>query len=265
MGLMELVCNSFGHKWNCCRCVRCGKVRDANHVYEHVPNSCIARCSVCGKEIEEHKYTHRRCPRCGKMAPDLESALKRKDFPSSEVYRLVNDLLPDDLLLLAKGSPAPEVRLVATYRLFRQDKAASADMIRNYLYPNGEADKVEIPDETVLERLKKDPGDLSWLTEFDLLTVLHAVFIWHEKELAQILVDLYRQGMYQKELKLFKDKYIGQEEVRKAFDNPAWGPDSLCGNPYAEETIWKTVPEYWIYKLDHIQKQDKPPVILGLA
>lgn len=36
----------FGHEWNGCKCMKCGKVRDAGHSW----NGCI--CKTCGKQTE---------------------------------------------------------------------------------------------------------------------------------------------------------------------------------------------------------------------
>lgn len=36
----------FGHKWNGCKCEKCGKVRDIGHSW----NGCV--CKTCGKQTE---------------------------------------------------------------------------------------------------------------------------------------------------------------------------------------------------------------------
>ena len=38
----------FGHKWNGCKCVRCGVTRDKQHDW----NGCI--CKICGKTSDNH-------------------------------------------------------------------------------------------------------------------------------------------------------------------------------------------------------------------
>ncbi len=48
---MKMLCKVFGHKWNHCKCSRCGAERDEAHVWD----GCV--CSVCGKTRGEgHSY-----------------------------------------------------------------------------------------------------------------------------------------------------------------------------------------------------------------
>lgn len=45
------------HKWNGCKCSKCGKVRDKEHNFETVSGKCNKVCSICGKEGHKyHKY-----------------------------------------------------------------------------------------------------------------------------------------------------------------------------------------------------------------
>lgn len=55
----------FGHKWNGCKCTKCGAVRDEQH--DFVPVGCIKKCSICGKELAGvHKAGNDyRCSICG--------------------------------------------------------------------------------------------------------------------------------------------------------------------------------------------------------
>ena len=51
---MELKC-LFGHKWNGCKCEKCGTTRDEGHKWIlldgwRMENKDIAKCSVCGKK-----------------------------------------------------------------------------------------------------------------------------------------------------------------------------------------------------------------------
>ncbi len=80
----------FGHKWNGCKCTKCGKTRNEghelnfctcricgaklneNHDWQPVENKCAERCSVCRKERKrEHSYItvegkcEEKCSRCG--------------------------------------------------------------------------------------------------------------------------------------------------------------------------------------------------------
>lgn len=88
---MALFCKLFDHKWNGCKCSRCGAVRDWEHRWigcvcktcgkkrdmEHEwRNSCT--CRACGKVRDEwHRYKNGRCEVCGqamnaaKMAEEI--------------------------------------------------------------------------------------------------------------------------------------------------------------------------------------------------
>ena len=79
------------HKWDGCKCTKCGKVRDEFHTFagckctkcgatrdkEHaftrVPGTCIERCTVCGKEREAHSYQGCQCTVCGKTRDEAHA------------------------------------------------------------------------------------------------------------------------------------------------------------------------------------------------
>jgi hypothetical protein len=62
---MNLKC-LFGHKWNDCKCERCGETRDEEHKWIILKGKCIEKCSMCGKERGiEHKWNHCKCEICG--------------------------------------------------------------------------------------------------------------------------------------------------------------------------------------------------------
>ena len=44
---MNMLCKVFGHKWEHCKCSRCGEKRDKDHAWD----GCV--CSVCRKERDE--------------------------------------------------------------------------------------------------------------------------------------------------------------------------------------------------------------------
>jgi len=53
----------FGHKWNGCKCEKCGKTRDKQHDWE----GCI--CKKCGKpRNEQHDWDDCICKKCGKKS-----------------------------------------------------------------------------------------------------------------------------------------------------------------------------------------------------
>ena len=52
----------FGHKWNGCKCSKCGKTRDEHHKWD----LCKGKCSICGKtQNEQHDWNGCKCSRCG--------------------------------------------------------------------------------------------------------------------------------------------------------------------------------------------------------
>ena len=52
----------FGHKWNGCKCVRCGAVRDEQHDWD----LCKGKCKRCGKtQAERHDWNGCKCESCG--------------------------------------------------------------------------------------------------------------------------------------------------------------------------------------------------------
>lgn len=53
----------FGHKWEGCKCSKCGKTRDEQHDWD----LCAGKCKRCGKtQPEQHEWQGCRCIRCGK-------------------------------------------------------------------------------------------------------------------------------------------------------------------------------------------------------
>ena len=57
----------FGHQWNgCCKCERCGKIRDERHNFVLVDGKCIEKCTICDKEkTTDHIWNDCKCERCG--------------------------------------------------------------------------------------------------------------------------------------------------------------------------------------------------------
>ena len=61
---MSLKC-LLGHKWNGCKCGRCGKIRNEQHDWD----GC--KCKQCGKtRDEQHDQNGCMCKRCGKIMHD---------------------------------------------------------------------------------------------------------------------------------------------------------------------------------------------------
>ena len=60
---MSLKC-LFGHKWNGCKCERCGEIRDEQHNWD----LCNGKCKRCGKtQVEQHNWNGCKCSQCGKV------------------------------------------------------------------------------------------------------------------------------------------------------------------------------------------------------
>ncbi len=69
----------FGHKWNGCKCTRCGKIRDEGHawngctcticgksrdeghVWKPTKNACVQVCSRCGRQKSNHQLDEKGC------------------------------------------------------------------------------------------------------------------------------------------------------------------------------------------------------------
>ena len=75
---MSLKC-LFGHKWNGCKCEKCGKIRDEEHSFAPVDNKCIERCIRCGAEkYIKHVLMNNVCQRCGTKKDTLLQELKEE-------------------------------------------------------------------------------------------------------------------------------------------------------------------------------------------
>jgi len=63
---MGFTCKIFGHKWNGCKCEKCGDIIDEGHNWSIIKGKCIEKCFVCGKERSvEHKWNGCKCEQCG--------------------------------------------------------------------------------------------------------------------------------------------------------------------------------------------------------
>jgi len=53
----------LGHKWDGCKCSKCGKTRDKLHDWD----LCKGKCKRCGKiQPEQHDWQGCKCSKCGK-------------------------------------------------------------------------------------------------------------------------------------------------------------------------------------------------------
>lgn len=60
----QIFCKWFGHKWQGCKCQRCGFTRDEGHKWD----GC--KCAVCGEVRNEgHKWVYYNCQKCKQSSP----------------------------------------------------------------------------------------------------------------------------------------------------------------------------------------------------
>ena len=81
--VMRLSCKLLGHKWNGCKCKRCGFIR------EHDWRGC--KCSQCGeKRNKEHDWYGLNCRKCGKTRVVRQRATVqyKKVSISKRMYKL---------------------------------------------------------------------------------------------------------------------------------------------------------------------------------
>ena len=55
----------FGHKWNRCKCTKCGTVNNKNHNFTQ-ESVCVDICTICGKSSFHHSIVENKCTVCGK-------------------------------------------------------------------------------------------------------------------------------------------------------------------------------------------------------
>ena len=56
------------HKWNGCKCERCYETRDEEHKWILLEGKCVEKCFVCGKKrIVKHKWDGCKCEWCGEI------------------------------------------------------------------------------------------------------------------------------------------------------------------------------------------------------
>ena len=63
---MALACKIAGHRWNGCKCSRCGERRNEGHDFQFVEGACRKRCSICYDSLDvPHDWNGCMCARCG--------------------------------------------------------------------------------------------------------------------------------------------------------------------------------------------------------
>ncbi len=107
---MALACYVFGHKWDHCRCSRCGKIRDDSpvNIEFHDWNGCT--CRLCGaKRDSGHHYQDGVCEICGKRLTkdDLMDMLRPAAYSQFTINEL-KQIDPVSLLEQAYGMLGPD-------------------------------------------------------------------------------------------------------------------------------------------------------------
>lgn len=75
---MGLICKLLGHRYEHCRCTRCGAQRDEGHQWLEAEGTCLHTCAICGKEDAlPHDWFHCRCKRCGQQRQEQHLWLKK--------------------------------------------------------------------------------------------------------------------------------------------------------------------------------------------
>ncbi len=103
---MALACSLLGHKWEYCKCARCGEIRDVLDLHDW--NGCV--CRLCGKKRDrDHRYQNGTCVICGKKLTKkglLE--LFQPDAFSSFTVNELRQIDPAAQLELAYSALSPE-------------------------------------------------------------------------------------------------------------------------------------------------------------
>ena len=101
----------FGHKWNGCKCTKCGKTRDSDHSFIKIPNECKSKCSICGGvKNDEHLFITGNddelvCSNCGTKILDLSM------YSSSQIDQLI-EAIRNALYATDKNAQAYGISLV---------------------------------------------------------------------------------------------------------------------------------------------------------
>ena len=103
---MALACRLFGHKWDKCKCARCGELREILDLHDW--NGCV--CRMCGaKRDKNHRYQNGTCVICGKKLTkkSLLDVFQPPPFSSFTVHEL-QQIDPAAQLALAYDTLPPE-------------------------------------------------------------------------------------------------------------------------------------------------------------
>ena len=103
---MGFSCKLLGHKWEGCKCARCGEKRDTEH--DWIVTDCAKKCSRCGKVITVHKWEGCKCIVCGEARDEQH---KYKGAVCS-VCGAKSRLSPENLKKLNEGMTTSQVKAV---------------------------------------------------------------------------------------------------------------------------------------------------------
>lgn len=98
------------HKWEGCKCKKCGKKREEGHIWETLSDKCVEKCRICGDErIIPHQFKKAEnkcvevCTHCGLERPVLHTfadeicvncGAKKSDM-GTKAYVDASDNIPD--------------------------------------------------------------------------------------------------------------------------------------------------------------------------
>ena len=131
MGLMCI----FGHKWNGCKCDRCGKIRDEQHDWD----LCKGKCKRCGKtQAVQHEWNGCKCKKCGKERHDWKDfkciicGMNKSGVRNEEVQKINDQTILADI---AKNTGNKrQVRLFAVKKI--TDQTILAEIAKNVKLSN---------------------------------------------------------------------------------------------------------------------------------
>ncbi len=138
------------HKWDGCKCSKCGKTRDEGHAYEKIAGQCKEKCSRCGMERDAHDWDGCTCRLCG-ATRDESHTFGEDGFcvkcgaPEPEPYRIDYLTEPEKSILIES--------VKATGQLMAQRNqpqlVGAMQKIQGHLEAKGVA-KLDVFDVTVL-------------------------------------------------------------------------------------------------------------------
>lgn len=85
---MGILCLFNTHKWNGCKCAKCGKERDEQHLWD----GCI--CTKCGKQRDEaHNWDSNKCVGCGLKLVNTNCDVCSEIILNSSGFAFYSDVL----------------------------------------------------------------------------------------------------------------------------------------------------------------------------